>query len=245
MLKRMLISTGGAVALALFVVAGTSPAQDRGAAGKGAGGAATTERGLVFSGKVLRIDVAHREVVLRDVMGPTTGTGGGVGPRDRATADRGGRNSRDLDKGDTATGGRAGDTAGPVDRTDTGRLGTGPNTMEYTLHFITNAQIMVDGRKADLRDVKPGMFARAHVLGPEQTPTTGTRAAPRETARERDIREAIGTPGAPGTGTSGAGAPTTSANARNFRWSADRIEAFSWKPNATGTATNPRAAEKR
>jgi hypothetical protein len=262
MLKRMFVSFGGAVVLALLVAVTACPAQDRGTADRGAGGGrgvggATTDRGLVFSGKILRVDASRREVVLGDVVGPTTGTGGGVGPRnrtpggtgpaERGTGDRGSRGGRDLDKGDTATGGRAGGAAGPVDRTDTGRLGSGPNTMSYTLHVTTSAAITMDGHKAGLRDLKPGMFARAHVLAPDRANTTpGARSAtPRETPRERDIREARGTPGAPGTGTRGAGDTTTSANARAFRWSADRIDAFAKNLNPNTTSTPPRNAERK
>jgi hypothetical protein len=252
MLKRMFVSSAGAVALALFVAVSASPAQDRGATDRDTGGrrtgrGATTDQGLVFSGKVLRVDAARREVVLGDVVGPTTGTGGGIGPQDRAPggpapADRGNRSNRNLDKGDTATGGRAGGTAGPVDRTDTGRLGSGPNTMTYTLHLTTNAAVTVDGHKADLRDLKPGMLARAHVLAPDRTPSTPSArdADTRETPRERDIREARGVPG---TVTKGAGGTTTSTNARAYRWSADRIDATAREPNTTGTT--PRGSERR
>src|SRR5690242_12502626 len=130
MLKRVFVSLSSAATLVLLVAMPASRAQERGTADRADRGAGTTDRGLVYTGKILRVNVPSREVVLGDVMGPTTGSGGGVSPRERIQSGtgpagreaggRGTRSDRNLDRGDTATGSRVGGTAGPVDRTDTG-----------------------------------------------------------------------------------------------------------------------------
>jgi len=97
-----------------------------------------------LQGKITRVDADKRSIVLSEVKGGTGGTGTGTNPGDK-------------DKG-----------------TGTGDKGTGDKGQEMTLMVAENAQISVDGKKAELRELRPGYFARVSIRQGDKGTGTGT-----------------------------------------------------------------------
>jgi hypothetical protein len=168
--------------------------RDKGSRGTGLG---------VFEGRIMSVNATKHHLVLGDAhLAPVTGTKG-TGTGDRGTGDRG-------------TGDRTGDRG-------TG-TGAGARGTSMTFLLAENARVTLDGKQAELSDLKSGMRARVHTArGAGDKSTTGTGDRTGDRTSERTTGDRTG---------AGAGRAMT----------ADRIEAIS---SGAGTGTRGTGTERR
>jgi len=166
---------GTALVAALLGFSGAA-GQDRDRTDRGPGTRADTARDNSFQGKIARVEADKRLIVFSDfrrslLAAPGSGAkatpGTAAGDRgDRGTGDRGTGDKGTGDKGTGDKGTRPGDrgTTTPGDRgtgdrattTGTGDRRTTGTTGLVTVAVARDAVIMLDGRKADLADLRTG-----------------------------------------------------------------------------------------
>lgn len=208
MSKRNLMVVTAGVVLA-FLAASVSFAEEKGKNEKGTGDRASAS---TIQGKIMRVDPEKRTLVLGEVK-----RGAGIGG-DKGT---GGTTGTGGDKG-TGTGDKG---TGTGDKGTGGDKGSANQGQELTLMVAENAQITLDGKKAELRDLRQNQFARVSLRQSDR----GTGGDKGTTGKGTE-----GDKGTTGKGTegnkSGAEKGTGAGNVGGRNMTVDRIDAFSKEP---------------